>query len=373
VAAYDPSGSGEWGWPVPKYIVFSKVSAKGSAALKGGPSPLADLAAAVDAAGGKILEQYALIGPHDFCTFVEVRDNDAAQLLELAERSDSKCDTLHQVIPVIDVTLFTRLLGQSTGNTGPYRWQISWPARIVRRIHGRFATAGYSNVAKTYFEPLEVIGAEHVKALRGPAIFIANHASFMDAPAMWAALPRRYRYKIAWPAAADRFFIKGRKEWRKQGWYFSLLFNSFPLRRGGGRAALAHADWLIDKGWSIGIFPEGARTSAAKLARFRMGPALLAVSHGVPVVPMFLEGLGAIRAKGSQEMRPGPVTVRVGPPLRFPPDADPAEANKELHRAVSALAQEAAEVRRAQRPPGKVVDVNGAGTPDGQKQATVPA
>jgi 1-acyl-sn-glycerol-3-phosphate acyltransferase len=154
---------------------------------------------------------------------------------------------------------------------------------------------------------------------------------------------------VAFPAAADRFFIKGRRDPRKQGWWFSLVYNSFPLKRGGGSSALAHTDWLIEQGWSIGIFPEGARTSAAKLARFRMGPAILAVKHGVPVIPMYFEGLAAIRPKGSRQMTPGPVTVRVGAPLRFARGSDAAAANRELHRAVSALGEEAAAARRSRR------------------------
>jgi 1-acyl-sn-glycerol-3-phosphate acyltransferase len=216
----------------------------------------------------------------------------------------------------------------------------------VRRLFRRYA---YTGVAERYFQPLTIIGGEHFDAVKGPALFIGNHTSFMDGPAMYVALPNRYRGKVAFPAAADRFFVKGRKELRNQGWWFSLVYNSFPLQRGGGRAALAHADWLIDKGWSIGIFPEGARTSAAKLARFRMGPAILAISHGVPVVPMYFEGLAAIRPKGTREMTPGPVTVRIGAPIRFPSDADVAEATRELHRAVDTMGREAAAARRAAR------------------------
>jgi len=252
----------------------------------------------------------------------------------------------HTVMPGIDLELFSRLLGQSTENTGPHRWQISVPARIVRRLFRRYA---YTGVAARYFQPLRLIGTEHVDALTGPALFIGNHTSFMDGPAMYIALPKRYQGKTAFPTAADRFFVKGRRDPRKQGWWFSLVYNSFPLQRGGGRASLAHADWLLDKGWSIGIFPEGARGSAAKLARFRMGPASLAISHGVPVVPMYFEALGAIRPKGTREATPGPVTVRIGPPIRFPTDADVAEATRDLYRAVEALGREAAEARRAAR------------------------
>lgn len=329
---------------MPRYLVLTKHSTVGCRAVSGGADLHAELNEAVAAAGGRVVEQYAVIGDYDVCSLVEVRDNDTAQQVDLQGLIGE--GDRHLVMPAIEVSLFTRLLGQSTVTTGPYRWQISWPARVVRRVMRRHA---YSGVAATYFEPFTVIGGEHLDRLRGPAVFIANHTSFMDTPAMHEALPRRYRAKVAWPAAADRFFIKGRKELRKQGWWFSLVYNSFPLRRGGGRAALAHADWLLEKGWSIGIFPEGARTSATKLARFRMGPAILAIDHGVPVVPMYLDGLAAIRPKGSRQMQPGPVTVRVGPPIRFAPGADVGEATRVLYRAVSELGRQAAEDRRARR------------------------
>jgi 1-acyl-sn-glycerol-3-phosphate acyltransferase len=329
---------------MPKYLVLSKLSPAGCRMIKEKHEPLAELARRVEEAGGKITEQYALLGEHDFCTVIELRDNDAAHFVELTEQSGEMA--VHWLFAAIDLELFVRLMRQTTENTGPYRWQISWPARIIRLFFRRYA---YTGVAKRNFKPFTIYGKEHFDGLKGPALFIANHTSFMDGPAMYSVLPWRYQNKIAWPAAADRFFIKGRRDPRKQGWWFSLVANSFPLKRGGGRAALAHADWLIEKGWSIGIFPEGARTSAHKLARFRLGPAILAVTHGLPVVPMYLEGLAAVRPKGSRQITPGPVTVWVGPPLRFARGTDPVQANHELYRAVNALGAKAADARRAAR------------------------
>ena len=48
-------------------------------------------------------------------------------------------------------------------------------------------------------------------------------------------------------------------------------------------------------------------------------------------------------------MNPGPVTVRVGQPVRFAPGTDPADANRELYHAVQALGEQAAQARRAAR------------------------
>ena len=306
---------------MPKYIVFTELSTAGCKALVADPTWCGGLTAAVEEVGGKIVEQYALVGPHQFFTVVEVRDNDAAHLVKLASKNETGAK--HTLAPAIDLGLFVRLMSQSTENTGPYKWQASVPARVVRRLLRNYA---YTRDAEKYFTPFRTIGAEHWDEVRGPAIFIANHASFMDGPAMYAALPHavpRARWRSPPPPTGSSSRAARASASRAGGSRWSTTRSR--MKRGGGRGALAHADWLIDKGWSIGIFPEGARTSAAKLARFRMGPAILAMSHGVPVVPMYLEGVAAIRAKGSRDMNPGPVTVRIGKPMRFPADADVAQ------------------------------------------------
>ena len=329
---------------MPRFIVLSRLSAQGNRAIKHAPEQLPDIDAEVAKLGGKVLDRFALLGPHDFFTVVELRDNDTAQLLRVAGRGGETAS--RQLLPAIDLDLFIRLLGQTTENTGPHKWQISPPARAIRRLFRRHV---YLNEANRYFKPFTVLGGHNFDSVRGPALFVANHSSFADPSALFAALPNRLRGRVAWPAAADRFYIKGRKEPTKQGWWFSLVMNAFPMLRGGGSGALGYSDWLIEKGWSIAIFPEGARTSAGKLARFRAGAAILASRHGLPVVPMYMEGLGAIRPKGSGEKTPGPVTVRVGEPLQFTAGGDANAANGRIFHAVDDLRIEGAEARRAAR------------------------
>jgi len=329
---------------MPRFIVLSRLSTQGNRAIKDAPEHLPDIEAEVAQLGGKVLERQALLGPYDFFTVVELRDNDTAQLLRVADRGGETAS--RQLLPAIDLDLFIRLVGQTTENTGPHRWQISPPARAIRRLFRRHV---YMNEVNRYFKPFTVLGRHNFDSVRGPALFVANHSSFADPSALFAALPNRFRGKVAWPAAADRFYIKGRKQPNKQGWWFSLTGNAFPMLRGGGSGALGYSDWLIEKGWSIVIFPEGARTSAHKLARFRAGAAILAARHGIPVVPMYMEGLSAIRPKGSREKIPGPVTVRVGEPLRFQAGTDAKAANRRIFHAVDELRLEAAASRRAAR------------------------
>src|SRR5215213_4277094 len=150
---------------MPRFVVLSKLSPQGYRAFRRDPAVILDLHGEVERLGGTVIDQFALLGPHDCCTIIDVRDNDAAFQLAVADRGEAVVRTL---LPAIDLNLFVRLVGQNTETTGPHRWQIS---------------------AAKYFKPLAVIGTEHFDEVRVPAIFIANHVSFMDGAAMWAALP----------------------------------------------------------------------------------------------------------------------------------------------------------------------------------------
>ena len=313
------------------YIVLSKLTAQGAKSLRGRPEALQALADEVAALDGKVTGQYALLGELDFCTIVSLPDNAAAHLL--AGRTPVGAE--RTILPAIDLPLFVRLLGQTTETVGPHRWQVHPLVQLVRPLFWWY-TIGRQT--RRYMQPFRVYGRKHLRGLKGPAIFIANHTSHMDMTALYYALPPRFRRKLMTGGAADRWFIKGREGIRNQPWWQSLI-GTFPITRGGGRAALSYAEWLIDRGQSIAIFPEGTRSRSGKLGRFRHGPAILAVGKGVPVVPMYFEGLREIRPVGTREMTPGPVTVLIGPPIRFAPDTDIGVATHTLYKAVDALRQ----------------------------------
>jgi 1-acyl-sn-glycerol-3-phosphate acyltransferase len=325
---------------VPRFVILSKSIADEHRKPAVHPD-LTSLPAEVQAVGGRIVDQLVIIGEYDVCTIADVPENDVAHLLTVVGHSE------RVLMPAFELDLFKRLLGQSAETVGPHRWQISLPARAGRRVLRGHA---YSNPVRKWCKPLTIIGGENLAGLRGPAIFVANHSSHLDAQVLHCSMPRRYRSRVAMAAAADRFFVKGRKGITKQPAWNSLAYNMFPIKRGGGRAALEHAEWLLDQGWSIVIFPEGGRSTGGKLARFRVGPAILAISHQVPVVPVYLEGLAAIRPKGSRAMNPGPVTVRIGEPLWFDRDTDPADATHALYKAVTQLREEVHQPIRATEP-----------------------
>ncbi len=348
---------------MPEYVVLSRLTAQGRRNAQQRTLLRHGLAAEVEAVQGKLIAQYALLGPFDYCSIVELPGNAAAHFIGAAHVGVRGVDRI--VLPAIDLPLFVRLIGQTTQTTGPHRWQILRPVRWLRRAVRPFVLTRYS---RRYFKPFVIEGSERVRGLRGPAIFIGNHSSHMDSAAITAALPSRYRDHTYWGSAADRWFLKGRREWWKQGWWRSIAFASFPIQRGGGSGTLGYAEWLIDRGASIGIFPEGTRTTTGVLGKFKPGTAILALKKGLPVVPIYMDGLHALLPKGTQQIRPGPVRVLVGDPIRFAPGTEVATATRELRSAMEAL-RLVCRARDAERA-GPPSTRDGAGAPPSPRDGT---
>ncbi len=317
-----------------RFIVHSTLSVEGRKDVFHDPAALPDIAAELSAFDAKIVEQYALIGTDNYLTIVDIPAPADAFKLSVAEHGAQS--VAREIYPAMDLQLFIRLLGQTTETVGPHRWQITVPARTAR---GVLQWRYQGSLVRKYCKPLDIRGADNLTHLRGPAIFIGNHTSHMDSMVMLYSVPKKYRTRLFFGGAADRWFLKGRKEIKKQGWWNSLQGN-FPVHRSGGSATLDYPKWLIDKGFSIAIFPEGTRSGSGKLGKFRHGVAILALAKDVPVVPMYFDGLGAIRPKGSKELRPAPAITMIGDPIRFEPGTSVPDATHRLKRAVEALRDE---------------------------------
>jgi 1-acyl-sn-glycerol-3-phosphate acyltransferase len=192
----------------------------------------------------------------------------------------------------------------------------------------------YGRWVDRYCQPLTVTGQEHFDEIDGPCIVIANHQSHMDTLVLHEALPRAVRENLYFGAAADRWFIKRplrqRRKMAREPWYQSLVLGNFPIRRGGGSAALDYARWLLGKGRHICVFPEGTRATSESLGEFRPGVVLLALEQGLPIVPIYLSGLKEMRPKGQLEVRPGPAGAQILEPVRFGPGTSVEAATAEL-------------------------------------------
>src|SRR5262249_40693615 len=116
------------------------------------------------------------------------------------------------------------------------------------------------------------------------------------------------------------------------------LFNAYPLPQDlrGVRRALNYTGELIKRGYCPLVFPEGARTEDGKMQPFRPGIGMMAIRLGVPVVPVYIQGLFDIYSIRDKWPRRGPVCVSFGQPYEFI-DETYEEAAKKLHKAIEAL------------------------------------
>lgn len=180
---------------------------------------------------------------------------------------------------------------------------------------------------------LRATSGERMEGIASPCALIANHTSHLDSFLVLKALPGSLRRKVAVAAAADYWFANP-----LLGFLAGLLYNAYPMvRRGSVRPSLEHSVDLIDRGWSILIFPEGTRSPDGQMQSFRTGIGLLAAETGISIVPMRISGAYEILPKGQWLPRRGPVQIKVGEAVSYPLSSDSMEVTRDLEERVKAL------------------------------------
>jgi 1-acyl-sn-glycerol-3-phosphate acyltransferase len=183
-----------------------------------------------------------------------------------------------------------RVAAEKTGEIGRTvaRLDVPWarrrPAGVVREGIHEFAL---KPLISFYTCPRE-IGVERLERVDAPVVFVANHSSHLDAPTILRALPRRWRRRTAVAAAADYFYKS-----RAIANAFALVFNTIPLaRRGGGlgKGSTDHVDELLEQRWNLLMFPEGTRSRDGRIGKLHRGAAVIAMRHGIPIVPIYVRG-----------------------------------------------------------------------------------
>lgn len=196
-----------------------------------------------------------------------------------------------------------------------------WCSRRAGRFLRRLLDYGLHFPLLRLVCTVEAQGLEHLRALNGPVLLVANHVSYLDQPVLMRALPPFWRYATATAAWEEFFFAPQRslpqRLWRRIAYEYVTLANSiFPLsQQHGFRRALRFMGRLVDRGDNILIFPEGERTLDGQLLPFRQGLGIMATELDIPVIPVRLCGLEAILPRGANLPRRGRVEVRFGAPL----------------------------------------------------------
>ncbi len=217
---------------------------------------------------------------------------------------------------------------------GPKEFPTDWARTpLARATRQAILTYAFRPLVWNETAP-RVEGLDHLDGLDPPVMFVANHASHIDTPLVLCALPKRWRDRTAVAAAADYFFDVW---WRAAT--TALVFNTFPIHRGGGPRATTTAQRLVGEGWNLLVFPEGTRSRDGWMGRWRHGAARLSLEHGIPAVPIVLRGTFAAMPRGRSWPMRGryPVSVRFGPPIHAEPGEDFRAMSKRMQAGLARL------------------------------------
>jgi 1-acyl-sn-glycerol-3-phosphate acyltransferase len=224
-------------------------------------------------------------------------------------------------------------------------YETEWARRPLARTVRRAIVEGPLRLTVRAVASPEVVGRDRLRDLLdgegdgepSPAIFVANHESHLDSALMLTAIPLPWRAKLVVGAAADYFFGT-----RVTGAASALALGAFPIDRTAvNRRSADLATALLREGWSLLIFPEGGRSPDGWGQPFKGGAAFLAERTGLPVVPVHLDGTGAILGKGTSRLRPGRTKVTFGAPLRLAEGENVRRFGARIEAAVAVLADEA--------------------------------
>ena len=138
-------------------------------------------------------------------------------------------------------------------------------------------------------------------------VFMANHQSLFDIPALYAAVPDGTRFLgkkslfqvpiFGWAMRAAGFVAVDRKDLSRAGEMFSAALDR------------------LDAGGSLVLFPEQTRSLDGRLLPFQRGGFLLALKSRLPIVPVGIEGSREVQVRGSFAIRPRAIAVRFGAPI----------------------------------------------------------
>ncbi|MBD0337365.1 MAG: 1-acyl-sn-glycerol-3-phosphate acyltransferase [Cyanobacteria bacterium Co-bin13] len=179
-------------------------------------------------------------------------------------------------------------------------------------------------IAKAVVRILLGLHIQHRERLprSGPAILVANHNSHLDTFVIMSLFPLSMAHRLR-PVANEQYFLK-QNRWL--AWFSRHVLDIIPVTcqptasphpaNCGYRTFLKSCATALAQNQILILYPEGSRGKPEHLGEFNSGIAHLAKQHpNVPIVPIFLQGLGKALPKGASLLVPFLCWAYVGKPL----------------------------------------------------------
>ncbi len=138
----------------------------------------------------------------------------------------------------------------------------------------------------------------HGEMFDKPAMIICNHQSHLDLMCLMMLTPKLVILTNDWV-------------WNNPFYGLLIRYAEFYPVSDGIDANLSRLQSLVDRGYSVVIFPEGTRSADCSILRFHRGAFYLAELLKLDVLPVFVHGAGHVLPKKDFMLREGQIYMEV--------------------------------------------------------------
>ena len=237
---------------------------------------------------------------------------------------------------IADLQFILATTDKSPKQRSPINWGLNLWAKLIRGFIQNIFIFPILSISYK----IEVKGYNNLSSIKGPSLLIGNHVLNMDHAIYIKTLPPNIRKNLAVAAGAHMYnnFIRG--------FIITLLGNAFPFataksekshNKGNVRDSLENMGAIMDKGWSVLIFPEGELTVGGPMKPFLSGTGLMAIAGNLPVIPMNIHVDNLGYPSYIPIFKRGKILVTFGTPITPPWDGTPDQITSFLEKSVSEL------------------------------------
>lgn len=145
----------------------------------------------------------------------------------------------------------------------------------------------------------------HNEDYRKPAVIICNHQSMLDLMPLLAESEKMVMLTADWV-------------WRNPSFSHAIRNAEFYPASQGMESILPQLRSLVERGYSIAIFPEGTRSADCSIGRFHKGAFYVAQELNVDILPLVIYGSGRALPKHGRMLRSWPMHLEID--RRISPD-----------------------------------------------------
>ena len=259
--------------------------------------------------------------------------------LEQAFATEFDGDAAAQALTVSDTIKLVQSRVGETETAGEISTDLNW-GKIVREAQADFPEVqgvlldrpifrGFAfGVYKVFnlfcrgFMSLEVANIEELEKMKRPFLICPNHQSFLDPFVLTSNYPFEI-FRNIFHVGASQFFRSGFMQWVAKMLSVVPIDPDTQLMKAMKAGAVG-----LKNGKVLNIYPEGERAFDGDIHEFKKGAAILATELDLPILPVALDGLHKVWARGSGRIRPAKVKIRFGKPF-YPKDVFQTEMSDE--------------------------------------------